>query len=260
MDITEIKRTHSFQNINRHPWEITRSKIIHFLLQKNRSQPKHITDIGSGDAFVLKTLIKKRFAQKYLAIDTAYTPDIIRELTDDDHKADTISFHKDISILSEAGTRTDIFLLLDVLEHCQDDKAVLRSVAAPVPASGETLFLITVPAFQSLFSSHDNLLQHYRRYSRKQLIALCNEANLQVTESGYFFTVLLPVRAFQILLEKLKLRKATSSLDAWKGNKTIGKIFCAILWADFRVNYFLTKIGLRIPGLSCYSICRKSPS
>lgn len=259
MDISELKRAGLTKNINRHPWEIARGRIIRFLLTKHQVHSKHIADIGSGDAFVLKTLAKTGLAQNYSAVDIAYTPEIIQELASGDNTS-KISFYNDFSLLFDIAIKADTLLLMDVLEHCKDDKSVLKSVVESGSPADKALFLITAPAFQSLFSSHDKLLLHYRRYTRKQLINLCRTTKLEVVKSGYFFNILIPIRVIQLLLEKLKLHKATSSLDNWKGNKMITKLFYAILWADFRASYLLSKIGLHIPGLSCYCICRKLPS
>ena len=259
MDITELQRLEPGKRINRHPWEITRARIIAFFLSKYQPHSKHIADFGSGDAFVLSTIAGKEFADRYSAIDTAYTPEII-QLVKTFETNPSISFLTDIYLMKKTEEKADCFLLLDVLEHCEDDAAVLGPLVKSEMATDNALFLVTVPAFRSLFSEHDKLLHHYRRYTRKQLATLCQRSSLEVLASGYFFSILVPVRWFQLVLEKMKLRKPTTSLDSWKGNKVITRLFYAILWADFRVGHLFTKIGIRFPGLSCYCICRKLPS
>jgi hypothetical protein len=254
MDISELLRLDPNKPINRHPWERVRARIIAYLLRRHAPHSKHIADIGSGDAYVLSSLANKKMADDYSAVDTAYTNEIIKRIQTIANNS--IHFYPDTSHLPAA----DSLLLTDVLEHCEDDLSVLRSLTRDDISSGDAIFFITVPAFQRLFSEHDRLLHHYRRYSRRQINNVAKTAGLEVLESGYFFHILVPVRLIQLFLEKIRLRKPRTSLDNWRGNKLITTVFSAILWANFRIGHLFTRIGLRIPGLSCYCICRKLPS
>jgi SAM-dependent methyltransferase len=84
----------------------------------------------------------------------------------------------------------DVVLLLDVLEHLDDEAAALR-VAHATLAPGGTL-LATVPAYAWLWSGHDVVLGHRRRYGARGLRALVAAAGFTVTYLGYFNTLLLP--------------------------------------------------------------------
>jgi hypothetical protein len=258
MDISELNRVNLTQQLNRHPWEIARAYAVSFILKKNSFHSQHIIDVGSGDIFVLQTLAKNNTAERFSAIDSAYNNKIIQHLKQQPgtEKIDFYTTLDDITAQKKEGT----VLLLDVLEHCRNDKEVLSSAVNPALVSEDALFLITVPAYQSLYSQHDDLLKHYRRYSRRNIKAVCSSQNLQVIKSGYFFFSLLPVRLFQLLLEKKGLRKPKKSIDNWNGNKIVTKIISSILQADFRICYALSSIGIHLPGLSCYCICKKLPS
>jgi hypothetical protein len=257
MDISELNRINFTQQLNRHPWEIARAYAVNFILKKNNFHSQHIIDIGSGDTFVLQTLAENNVAEKFSAVDTAYSDEIIRNLK---HQpgARNIGFYTTpdhISGQKKAGT----VLFLDVLEHCENDKEVLSSAVKSGIVASDALILVTVPAYQSVYSQHDDLLKHYRRYNRKGINTVCDSQNLTVIKSGYFFFSLLPVRLFQLLLEKIGLRKPKKSIDNWNGNKIVTKIISSILRADFRICYALSSIGIHLPGLSCYSICKKLP-
>lgn len=93
----------------------------------------------------------------------------------------------------------DIVLMLDVLEHLADPVAALR-LARSLLAPGGSL-VITVPALQALWTSHDDLNHHFRRYSSDSLDHELRGAGLQITSARYFFHALgiakLGVRAFQ---------------------------------------------------------------
>jgi hypothetical protein len=78
-------------------------------------------------------------------------------------------FHgKPIWFLRQIGDeKCDLILLMDVPEHVDDDVGLMRS--ALVGAAEHAYMLITVPAFQKLFSAHDIFLEHKRRYTLRQV-------------------------------------------------------------------------------------------
>ena len=84
----------------------------------------------------------------------------------------------------------DLVTMLDVLEHLEDDRAGLAEVKRILKPGGT--YLITVPAFMFLWSSHDEALHHYRRYRRPQLKRLLAEAGLEVSWMTYFNAALFP--------------------------------------------------------------------
>ena len=151
--------------------------------------------------------------------------------------------------------KADTVLLLDVLEHCLDENDLLQKLNLD-NLTHYPLFFITVPAFPKLFSSHDKLLGHHRRYTLKSLKAVCDKNKLEVISYGYFFTSLLAIRSIQLLLEKLGIRTSSKSIDNWTGNHATTKLISSLLWFDFLIGRFFLNIVIRLPGLSAYCICR----
>ncbi len=106
---------------------------------------------------------------------------------------------------SSAGSRSfrtsdgtfDLITCLDVIEHTPDDRvtlAELRRVAVP----GGWL-LVTVPAYQALWSAHDEANHHYRRYSRRTLRAVAMQSGWEVARMTSFNSLLLaPAAAVRI--------------------------------------------------------------
>ena len=246
------------QNFFRHPWEKTRASNCSFFLNKNGKKFSHIIDIGSGDAFLLKKIEENSVANQYSAVDIAYTPEIINEIKKND-PGSLISFYSSLKQLNISKDKSNCILLLDVLEHCENDNELLQSIIKSDLVSPETLFIITVPAFPFLFSKHDQNLAHYRRYTRKQLVSICRQNKLNIISCNYFFFSLFLIRLFQFIFEKAGLYSPKNSLGAWNKGVFLSNIFSSILWLDFQVNYLLSKTGLRLPGLSCYCICKKLP-
>ena len=112
-----------------------------------------------------------------------------------------------------------------------------------------------------MFSSHDTFLGHHRRYSNAQLRARLEASGFRVIDIGYFFFSLLPVRALQVLKERVfpvEPGRASSSLVAWSGGTTRAAVLRRMLALDASASLLLGRIGIRVAGLSNYAICAKS--
>jgi SAM-dependent methyltransferase len=97
--------------------------------------------------------------------------------------------------------RYGLVLALDVIEHVEDDAAFLRRASELLRPGGA--LLITVPAFPALWTHHDVLNAHRRRYRRPGLVDLVRAAGLDVTSSHYFFHWLAPAKLVQAGRERL---------------------------------------------------------
>lgn len=82
------------------------------------------------------------------------------------------------------------FLLLDVIEHLPDDEGVMRNVAGALDDHPDAFTLVTVPAFQLLWSPWDDMEKHKRRYTKRQLTALLERCGFEVARTTYFFAPL----------------------------------------------------------------------
>jgi len=89
--------------------------------------------------------------------------------------------HADIAEMPDASV--DFIYTLNVLEHIEDDGAALRLLRSKLKPNGR--LLIYVPAFQSLFSSMDRKVGHFRRYHRGPLGALLRESGFTVQRNEY---------------------------------------------------------------------------
>ena len=82
--------------------------------------------------------------------------------------------------------RYRLIVALDVLEHIDDPRPVVSELARRLAPGG--WFVATVPAFQSLWTAHDDLNHHKRRYRLAELEALLSEPGMEIVESRYFFS------------------------------------------------------------------------
>jgi len=84
----------------------------------------------------------------------------------------------------------DVVAMFDVLEHIPDDAGALARARELLTEHGR-LFL-TVPAYMWLWTRHDTVAHHYRRYTRMRLSRVLEEAGLRVVYASYFNTFLFP--------------------------------------------------------------------
>lgn len=144
--------------------------------------PRSILDIGAGSGFFARALLRQG-AERAVCVDPNYPED--RDETEAGHP---IQFRREIP-----ATDAELLLLMDVLEHVDDDAGLLRSYTR-IAQPGATV-LITVPAFQWLWSGHDVFLDHRRRYTLPRLEEVAREAGITVERSAYFFGGVFPLAA-----------------------------------------------------------------
>ena len=114
---------------------------------------------------------------------------IVSEEKEEQQNSKPIKFVKSVD-----KTTQDLVLMMDVLEHVPDDVALLKEYADTMEKGGRVL--ITVPAFQFLWSGHDVFLEHYRRYTIEMMEKTIRDAGLTPVKSRYFFGLLFPLVIF----------------------------------------------------------------
>jgi SAM-dependent methyltransferase len=147
--------------------------------------PCRIVELGCGTGNVLHTLV--RFGE---AVGIEHD-EALRAVA----RADGLDVRKgtlpdDVPLRDGSA---DAVLLLDVIEHLDDDVAALRTARRLVRPGGTVI--VTVPAYAWLWSGHDVALGHRRRYTAGALRVVLREAGLDVEHLGYFNAMLFPAIA-----------------------------------------------------------------
>lgn len=92
-------------------------------------------------------------------------------------------------------------IMLDVIEHIKDDAEVVRQVFDLLPSGGK--LIATVPAYQALWSKHDEVHMHYRRYNKNQIAELFVKCGFSVEYVSYSNSFLFPLALLKRYFDKL---------------------------------------------------------
>ncbi len=236
----------------RHPWERARARLVEGLLEPELPQqpkPVEVLDVGSGDGWLARQLADDLGRRVSITCyDRFYTRALLDHL--EDLPASGVTYTD-----TSPTEAVDVVLALDVIEHVEDDAAFVRELAAHLRPGGR--LLVTVPAHQALFGPHDVALGHFRRYSRAGLVALLAEAGLEVHASGHLFASLYGVRRAQRRREQRRgeqLEDDASEYLSWEGPEWLARGLAAVLVGEGTVTRLLGRLGIDVPGLSCWSV------
>ena len=121
--------------------------------------------------------------------------------------------HGSVLEMPFADDSFDLAVSLDVIEHLDDDLAALQELRRVVAPGGA--LLVTVPAYGWLWSGHDELNHHRRRYTRRSLRRVAERAGWKQVRATYFNSLLLPVAIVLRVLDRFNRKATESSLDLW---------------------------------------------
>jgi SAM-dependent methyltransferase len=238
----------------RHPWELARIASLRKIVgDLPLGDTCSLLDVGCGDGFVLHELCKGQQFTRVVGVDIHLTEEQISAGPNDDGR---ITIVKNLGEVSQEPF--DVVLMLDVLEHIEEDSAYLNALCDKrLRQSGYVM--ITVPAFGFLYSNHDRFLQHYRRYDLSQLRTLVQNAGLSCIRDGYLFGSLLPVRLLTSALEKRVpvLAPKRSGVGQWRGARWFTMLVEWYLRADNDILMSMQRRHIYLPGLTAWTLCQK---
>lgn len=198
----------------RHWWFSGRRAIVARALERRLPAGARVLDVGCGTGFVLERLAE-RFDVTGLEPDASVRARADPAIAGRIHAGGT----DDLSALE--GRTFDAVTVLDVLEHLDDDAAALRQLAAALAPGG--ILLVTVPANPRLWSQHDVLNEHRRRYTAEGLRARIEGAGYRVELLTHINRRLYPLA----LLHRLGRGRSREALALPPApvNRAMGRIF-----------------------------------
>jgi len=142
-----------------------------------------------------------------------------------------------------SSNKFDSIYVLDVLEHIDDQVAILKSAQNYLTQSGK--ILLTVPAFKFLWSPHDEFVHHVRRYTKAGLKKVLEDSGYKVERISYFNSILFPLALIQRLGMRVLNRKLNTHLSTPPTivNWLLKVIFTQEAWILKRINL---PVGLSI--------------
>jgi SAM-dependent methyltransferase len=145
---------------------------------------KNILEVGSGDRSFTNQILK--YAKQFNRIVSIEPSTMLFELHGNKYKfPNHISFHRmDLFNMKEDTFGLfDTALFIHVLEHIERDREALNKVYELLLPKGK--ILIEVPALPFLFSVHDEMLGHYRRYNKKTLTEIIDTDKYVIKDIWY---------------------------------------------------------------------------
>lgn len=191
----------------------------------SKGKPLTIVDVGAGSGFFALELEKQygpAIAKVYL-VDIGYTAAEIAVT-----QGQKIEKVLAIPSVIENG----LVLLMDVLEHLPDDLAMLRSIKQAC-VGNDNHFFITVPAFRSLWSGHDDFLGHYRRYRIPMLRGVLQKASFREIKNYYLYGSLFPLIWTVRRLNNLQKKEAASNMRP--SHPLVNRALLALTSAEMKV-------------------------
>jgi SAM-dependent methyltransferase len=146
--------------------------------------------------------------------------------------------------------QADVITAFDVVEHLEDDEKALAGIHDRLPPGG--VFVCTVPAFPFLWSGHDVVHHHYRRYTAPVLRRRLEDAGFTVERISYFNTFLFPAAAVIRLLHRF-IPGAPAGSDASTPHPAVNRLLLALFASE---RFLLRRAALPV-GISLLAVCHR---
>jgi SAM-dependent methyltransferase len=224
----------------RHWWYRARRQVVAELIRRKVSLPKEakLLEIGCGTGHNLTML------GEFGSVDALEVDQIARGIAEK-RLGRTVLSAPLPALQGVPADAYDMVAALDVIEHIADDEASLEGIARVLKPGGK--LVMTVPAHQWMWSAHDVVNHHQRRYSKSGLRRLIDDSPLKLESIGYLNSLLFPVALAQRLASKITGREdANLAPPAEPINQALERVFAL----ERRV---IGRIPLP-PGLSLFAV------
>lgn len=159
-------------------WHHVRFELVRRIVHRERA--RRVVDVGAGSGLLGEHLRQSRVEYRFSETSPALHASLVARFGPTAALGD-----------GDVVAADSVVTLLDVIEHVDDDVALLRDLRARIEP-GATL-VVSVPAMRWLFSSWDTDLGHHRRYSKHDATTVVEGAGFRVVEASYLFPELVPI-------------------------------------------------------------------
>lgn len=228
----------------RHFWRVAKRRLVVGLVEElfGARRDLHVVDIGGACSLVVEDL--RRFGLVESVEPDEETVELARSrLGIEVHHG---SLPDGLPPLAPA----DVITMLDVIEHIEDDHEALVAVRDLLAPGG--VLIVTVPALAWLWSEHDVVLHHHRRYVRSQLVSVLERAGFRIERASYYTSLLLPAVAAERLAKKLRPRPGPPRYDVSVPSRLVNDLLSGVMSLERRM---LAAVDMPL-GSSLFAVAR----
>ena len=223
----------------KHWWYRARRKVLADLIRREVVPPRNarILEVGCGTGHNFEVL------RQFGSVDAIELDDESRAIAE--QRLGRSIMTSPLPELAGVEQGYDLIAALDVIEHIDDDAAALAAIATKLKPGGK--FVMAVPAHRWMWSAHDVVNHHTRRYSKAGLKRLVEGSPLKLEKIGYFNSLLFPLAVAQRLASKARGKdEAEVKLPSPPLNGALERIFQA-------ERHLVGRLPLP-PGLSLFAV------
>lgn len=217
-------------------WFRSRNKLILWALHKYSPEMKSFLEIGCGTGFVISAISEqfpeaKLSGSEYLEAGLVYARQRLPGAEFTQMDARHISYESELDAIGA----------FDVLEHIEEDEAVLPQICKALKPGG--IVFITVPQHRWLWSVVDKYACHVRRYAANELHKKICKAGFEIIRSTSFVCTLLPAMYLSRLLKQNEMDVSMDAMAELRINPILNKIFEWFLYFELT----LIRVGVSLP-------------
>lgn len=229
----------------RYWWHQTRLAIATSLLSSKTEKHESLLDLGCGTGGFMLGMAKSLNIHTLVGVDSSPTAIMYGK------KNNVEVFQADLlKPLHPPGAPFDIITAMDVMEHLPHEQPLLASARENLKPQG--LLLIAVPALPFLYSSWDQQLGHYRRYTKKSLLSLLQAQDFSILRCTHGFSFPLVPALFRRLAGSKYNEQSTVFPPV---SPRMNRLLLACGRIEARILHFMD-----LPlGLSLYALCQAPP-
>lgn len=232
----------SFNELENHWWRRGRRDAVVGLVERLSVPSRTVVDVGCGSGDVLASLAERGYDPLGIDLDSN-SVEQVRSRGIPTVRGDAVE-------LACRPRSHGLLVASDVLEHIPDDRKALAEWHRVLEPDGYAL--VFVPAFEWLWSSHDDINNHQRRYTADELRAKMEEADFVVEEVSYWNLATSPVAVPVKLVDRVvqsgepQVRKTAAPLNY-------------ALYSALRIENTAIGRGLSMPfGTSVFAVGRRA--
>ncbi|HEV8507042.1 MAG TPA: class I SAM-dependent methyltransferase [Chitinophagaceae bacterium] len=231
-------------------WFIARKKILEDQIKKIFPGGKTARILNVGAALGASTIWLQQFG-------TVESIEYSKECCDYVNENLGLHFvHGSITSLPFEDGQFDLVCAFDVVEHVEEDKLAISELHRVCKPGGYVF--TTVPTFKFLWSEHDVVNEHKRRYTMRNYLSLFDKSISKIRFKSFFnFFLFPPIALFRVVSSALKSnnsKKPATSDNSKLSDTGVSKI----LYRIFRSETGLLKRGIKLPvGVSLMVISKK---